>query len=47
MARIEISGTRIFLGYYATIAEAAAARAAANIEYGFHENHGKHNRRTK
>jgi AP2 domain len=30
----------IFLGNYDTLEEAAAARAEAEIKYGFHPNHG-------
>lgn len=40
-ARIRVSGQQIFLGYFDDISLAAAARAAANVKYGFHENHGK------
>lgn len=32
---------RIYLGSFACIGRAIAARAAANERYGFHENHGK------
>ena len=40
-ARIHVNGKPIFLGYYETLEEAAAARKAADIEYGYHENHGR------
>lgn len=40
MASINVCGTSVHLGTYPTIEEAARVRAAANIKYGFHENHG-------
>lgn len=40
-ARITVCKKPIFLGYYDDIADAVAARKAANIKYGFHENHGR------
>ena len=39
-SRINVHGKLIHLGFYDTIEQAAAARSAANIKYGFHENHG-------
>lgn len=40
-AQITVSGKNIHLGYFKTVEEAAAARAAADARYGFHENHGR------
>ncbi|WP_017903577.1 HNH endonuclease signature motif containing protein [Pseudomonas asplenii] len=40
-ARIRVDGAFIHLGYFDSIDEAVAARRAANIKYGFHENHGR------
>ena len=40
-ARIMINGKYKALGLYKNIKEAVAARAAANVEFGFHPNHGK------
>lgn len=39
--RIQVNGKRIVIGRYINIEDAIAARQAAEIEYGFHENHGK------
>ena len=39
-AHIHIKGKNIYLGQYDTLEEAAAARADANLKYGFHSNHG-------
>lgn len=41
MANIVYNNKPIFLGNYDTLEEAAAARKAAEIKYGFHENHGR------
>lgn len=41
VATINIDGKKINLGSYSLIEEASAARDAANIIYGFHQNHGK------
>jgi len=40
-AEIKVSGRQIRLGCFTDFDEAVAARKAAEIEYGFHENHGK------
>jgi len=40
-ASIQVNGERILIGRYINIEDASAARQAAEIEYGFHENHGK------
>ena len=40
-ARITANGKRIFLGSFYTRADAAFVRGLAELEYGFHENHGK------
>lgn len=40
-AQIHVDGKRIWLGNFADIADAAKARAAANIKYGFHATHGE------
>jgi len=39
-ARIMIDGSQKFLGRFTTKADAIAARKAAEIKYGYHENHG-------
>ncbi len=39
-ARIEINGKRKHLGCFINIKDAIEARKAANIKYGFHQNHG-------
>ncbi len=41
IAYIKLNGIRKHLGSFVTKDEAIAAREAANIEHGFHENHGK------
>ena len=38
---IKINGKSKHLGYFKNKEEAVAARAAANIKYNFHENHGR------
>jgi hypothetical protein len=40
-ARIKVGGKMIWLGQFSTFKEACAARAAAEIEHGFHQNHGR------
>jgi hypothetical protein len=40
-ARIKLNKREKWLGYFTSIDEAAAARAAANDQYGYHPNHGK------
>lgn len=40
MARIKIKGTQKHLGYFVNIEDAIEAREAANVNYGFHKNHG-------
>lgn len=40
-ARIGVDGKNINLGSYETLEEASAARDAALITHGFHQNHGK------
>ena len=39
-SQIRVHGELVHLGFYDTIEQAAAARTAANIKHGFHENHG-------
>lgn len=39
-AEIIVDKRKIRLGYFRTLADAAAARKAAETEHGFHENHG-------
>lgn len=39
-AQIKHKGRSIHLGYFTDIEEAAAARAKASVQYGFHPNHG-------
>lgn len=40
-ARIFVNGKEKHIGVYDTIEEAVAARKQAEIQYGFHENHGR------
>jgi len=40
-AQIKVGGKQIHLGSFDDKDEAIAARAAADIEHGFHENHGR------
>jgi hypothetical protein len=40
-ARIGVQGRQKTIGYYATLAEAAAARRVAETEQGYHRNHGR------
>lgn len=40
-AYITINRKQVYLGIFDCIEDAAAARKAADIKYGFHENHGK------
>jgi hypothetical protein len=40
MSSVKVLGKNVFLGYFDTPEEAAAAREAANKVAGFHENHG-------
>jgi hypothetical protein len=40
-AKIKTDGKLVHLGRFVTLEEAAAARAAANVKYGFSENHGR------
>lgn len=41
IAYITVKGKMIVLGRFETLKEAADARQKANIQYGFHENHGR------
>lgn len=41
VAQVMAGGKRINLGGFPSIKEAAAARAAASVKFGFHENHGR------
>jgi len=40
-AKIMSNGKQIHLGYFASKDDAVAARAEAEVKYGFHENHGR------
>ena len=40
-AKIQVNGKVLLLGRHANIEDAIAARQAAEVEYGFHENHGR------
>lgn len=40
-AKISVDGVRVYLGLFLNLEDAVAARKAAEIKYGFHENHGK------
>lgn len=40
-ARINTESGRVHLGFFADIKEAIAVRKAAEVEFGYHENHGK------
>jgi len=40
-ARIKINGRTIQLGYFSDLKTAKAARKAAELEHGFHKNHGR------
>lgn len=41
IAQIRVDGKYIYLGMFSSIEAAAAARKAAEVEHGFHENHGR------
>ena len=41
-AYIKHDGRQVFLGNYITLEDAVAARETAVIQYGYHENHGRH-----
>lgn len=41
VASICVDGTHIHIGYFSTADEAQRARQKANLEYGYHENHGR------
>lgn len=41
VARIRVNGDLKHLGYFETVEEAAIARALAEKEFGFHQNHGR------
>jgi hypothetical protein len=41
MAKIRVNKRQIYIGLYADKASAVAARAAAELEHGFHPNHGR------
>lgn len=40
-AKISIDGQQRHVGYFKTLAEAAAARKVAEVKYGYHPNHGR------
>jgi len=40
-ATIKVDGVEMSLGFFTDFEAATKARAAAEVEYGFHENHGK------
>lgn len=40
-ARIKVDGWSRFLGYFDDVSGAAKARKAAELEHGFHQNHGR------
>ena len=46
-AEIKVDRQKMVLGAFACISDAVAARKAAEQRFGFHENHGKTNRRTQ
>jgi len=39
VAHIQVGGKNNHLGYFTNLADAATARAAAKVEYGYHPNH--------
>ena len=41
VAQIKVNREAIYLGYFDTLEEAAAARAEANLKFNFNNNHGK------
>lgn len=41
VAEIKVNGRKIYLGSFTDKTDAVAARKAAEIEHGFHENHGR------
>ena len=41
VAEINVDGRHIYLGAFSALEDAAAARKAAEMEYGFHANHGR------
>jgi len=40
-SRIQVHGETVHLGYFDEIEDAVAARAAAELKYGYHPNHGR------
>lgn len=40
-ASIRVDGKRVFLGRYEEFTDAVSARKSAEVEYGFHKNHGR------
>jgi len=42
-AEMQVGGEHIHIGYFTNKQQAIDARKSANIEYGFHENHGNKN----
>jgi hypothetical protein len=42
LAYISVNGKKKYLGIFAEISDAIAAREAANVKYNYHANHGRH-----
>lgn len=40
-AQIKVNGKQVYLGRYESLQEAIDARKAAEVKFGFHENHGE------
>ena len=40
-AQIQVDGVVMYLGYFNVLEDAVAARQAASIKHGFHDNHGR------